>query len=75
MSGGTTRYHARRKVARRPVAPRQPRPPAPPSGDELHFAWRPNELVIGSGKPKLDSSVMERIRALYAPSEPDGGAE
>jgi hypothetical protein len=73
MSGGTTRYHARRKVARRPVAPRQPRPPAPPSGDDV-FNWRANETVLGP-TPKRGSSVMARIRALYAPSEPDGGAE
>jgi hypothetical protein len=69
MSGGTTRYHARRCVARRPVAPRQPRPPVPPSGDDV-FNWRANETVLGP-TPKRDD-VMARLVALYAPSEPDG---
>jgi hypothetical protein len=67
MSGGPPRYHARRVVARRPVAPRQPRPPAPPSGDDV-FNWRANETVLGP-TPKRDD-VMARLAALYGPSSP-----
>jgi hypothetical protein len=44
------------------------RPEHVPSGDDV-FNWRANEIVLGP-PPKRGLSVMDRIRALYAPSEP-----
>jgi hypothetical protein len=62
----------------RPTRPKAPVAPAdayarsrPPTDS---WDWEPGEVVRGP-TPKRGSSVMERIRALYAPSEPDGGAE
>jgi hypothetical protein len=73
----TARTRQRRYI--RPTRPKAPVAPAdayarsrPSTTDGWN--WQPGEIVLGP-TPKLGSDVLARIRALYAPSKPDGGAE
>jgi hypothetical protein len=56
----------------RPSLPPKPQPRPAPAPDI--FDWRPDEIVIGSGKPKCDD-VIARITALYGPGKQDEAAE
>jgi hypothetical protein len=62
------------KRRRRPRDDRQrPIRPVNPSANE--FDWTPEiEPVVGVGKTR-GLSVLDRVRALYGPSETDGGAD
>jgi hypothetical protein len=70
------RRQRRPRAARAPAAPlelRRRRPEQIPTGADV-FPWKVGELIEGVRKPKRGSSVLDRCRALYSRSAPDGDA-
>jgi hypothetical protein len=63
----------RRVTGHAPAAPRDhsQRSERIPQGANS-FPWRAGELVVGVGKPNLETDVMARCEAMYSRSPDDG---